>query len=327
MKAFSLFFLFSLFLISCGSVEQKPTQDEQNLALLEQNVASSDLALVEGKRLLAAQEFQKAEKKIRESKAKEAPFYLALTLQELDKKDEAKRLFEQSLKNNIQVAESYYNLAMMAHQAGNETMARSMAQKAVESDNNHAGAHFILGSLAFDKGNYDEALKQFTAVTKISKETEAGWSGVANVLALQHNWEQIWNIRKELITFPSLVIFVAQAAEKTAHQKEGITLLHGTKMNLVVALQYIVLLSQTGKSEEAFAIAQKVQKSSPGTLLLDRDNASKTLIFLNPEGEMMFVCGKSEPTPISLDEDGKFVDADKKVIGTRADVIAVCGKE
>ena len=95
-------------------------------------------------------------------------------------------------------------------------------------------------------------------------------------------------------------------------------------MNLVVALQYIVLLSQSGDATEALATAHALQKQSPGILLVDRDKTSRMLLFLNPEGKLMYVCGKSEPTPLSLNGEGQFIDAESKVIGKRAELITMC---
>ncbi|MCK5808994.1 tetratricopeptide repeat protein [bacterium] len=325
MKVPFLFFLLMFLFLSCGSVEQQPSQDEQNLALLQHNVASSDLFLVEGKRLLAVQEYQKAEAKIRQSKAKESPFYLAITLQAQEKTTEAETLFKQAINDKIFIAESWYNLAMIAHQKGDNEQALQMATKAVDTDKTHAGAHFILGSFAFDKSDFDTALTHFQIITESAPDIEAGWSGVVNVLSLQKKWQDIWNKKERLLQFPSLVIFVAQAAEKTGNQKEVIALLQKQKMNLVVALQYIVLLSQSGAAAKAIATAHALQKQSPGILLVDRDKPSRMALFLNPEGALMFICGKNSPLPISLNQEAMFVNADGKTIGKRADLIALCG--
>ncbi len=293
-------------LLSCGSVEHTPSHDEQNLALLQHNVNDSDPALNRGKKLLVEGKYAEAEQAIRSSKAIEAPFYLALALQEQHKIDEAATLFKKAILHGVKTAESYYNLAMIAHKKGDDNTAARLAEQALQIDSNHAGAHFILGSFAFDANRFNEALKHFTVITRVAPDNEAGWSGVVSVLALKKQWERIWNIRNDLINFPELRIYVAHAAEQAHHQKEAVILLKDKLTPDIVRQEYIVLLAQSDALTQAVNLALDTQKKSPGTLLVDRNKQAKMVLFLNPSGKLLLRCGTDNPIELSASNNNGF---------------------
>ena len=141
---------FCALIFGCGSVDKKENSEkEANLRLLEENVESKDAAYLEGKELLAKQEYEKALESFRKSTVKDAEFYAAYSLDALKRTDEAKKAFETCVEKGILPVESLYNLAIMSFDSGDVPLSKTYAEKALKLDPKHLATLFFYGNLFF----------------------------------------------------------------------------------------------------------------------------------------------------------------------------------
>lgn len=96
--------------------------------------------------------------------------------------EEARRSFEQAAKNNEELAQPRFNLAVLEEEAGNIARATDLYEKTLELAPNHFQAQFNLGRLYGQRGNPDRQQRLYEAALASNPEFIRGYFFLAKLL-------------------------------------------------------------------------------------------------------------------------------------------------
>ena len=324
MKKTTIIFVLITFcaLISgCGSVDKKENSEkEANLRLLEENVESKDAAYLEGKELLAKQEYEKALESFRKSTVKDAEFYAAYSLDALKRTDEAKKAFETCVEKGIQPVESLYNLAIMSFDSGDVPLSKTYAEKALKLDPKHLATLFFYGNLFFVEQKMDEALKYYKEAEKINPESIELQNAIFLVYLQSDQFENAWKMREKLDKeSPEMVFAVMQVAEITGNFLDGANFAKKELLaeNRIRNLAKI-LFTKGGDLIKALELAEEEKIEEGKYALLDRSTTPGSAYVLALDSEKnIFVSCETNPgnlIPTEVSEQGIKVEGIDTII-------------
>lgn len=315
---FFLFFTVAVFLAAgCATVSETKKQDNSNLALLEANTPESDFPkyrnmLLDGKFAEAAQYFEK-------SKEKEAPFYLALAYYNLGKAAEAEPLFQKSITAGVRLDESYYNLGLIAYENKNEDNASGFMSKALESNENHAGANFFLGGYWYKKGDFNKAESFYTKATAADPKNTDGWNALFYCYINKKDFQKAWELRDKIdASEPQTALNIILCGEKLEKYQEALNIIDKQKIVPKEAeFQRLILMSKMGNIHGAFVAAKKMIPTIDAAkefIIIDRGRSGDTqyAVFVKKDLAAYLKCGGID-TDIRLKiEEGMTELPDKK---------------
>jgi tetratricopeptide (TPR) repeat protein len=96
--------------------------------------------------------------------------------------EEARRAFEQAAKNNKELAQPRFNLAVLEEEAGNIARAIGLYEQTLELAPNHFEAQFNLGRLYGQRGNLDRQQQLYEAAIDSNPEFIRGYFFLAKLL-------------------------------------------------------------------------------------------------------------------------------------------------
>ncbi len=268
-----LLVLFSvLFGCSCESAASQKAQAERNLALLEENTADSDFT--KGRSLVLEEKFGEALPYLEKSGEPEALFFRALALQGLGRKDEAVALFALCVQNGIQVAESLYNIGLVAYESGDRESAIARMNEVLAKEPGHAGAHYFLASAAYEKNDMATAETHFRAAVKSMPQNGAAWEGLFYALVSQNKFSDAWETREHLdLAAGDNLANLLLVGEKIGKPAEALALIPAGEIPPAAKLRRVVLVAQTIGLAAAIAEAVKLPSDltvDTGYVVLDR---------------------------------------------------------
>ncbi|MBR4490697.1 tetratricopeptide repeat protein [bacterium] len=302
-----IFVLTALFTIisACGSVDKKENSESANLKLLEEE--SKDTAYLEGKELLAKQDYEKAIESFKKSTVKDAEFYAAYSLAALNRTDEAKKAFETCIDKGVQPVESLYNLALISYDSQDVPSAKNYAEKALKLDPKHVATLFFYGNLFYVGQNMEEALKYYKEAEKIDPGSSDIQNAIFFVYLQTEQFENAWKIREKLDKeSPDIVFAVMQVAEVTGNFLDGANFAKKELLaeNRIRNLAKI-LFTKGGDFIEALELAEKENIEAGKYALLDRSTTpgSAYVLALDSEKNIFVSCetnrGNLIPTEVS----------------------------
>ncbi len=322
MKKTAIIFVLTAFcaLISgCGSVDKKGNDEKDaNLKLLEEE--SKDAAYLEGKELLAKQDYEKAIESFKNSTVKDAEFYIAYSLAALNRTDEAKKAFETCIDKGVQPVESLYNLALISYDAQDVNSAKTYAEKALKLDPKHVATLFFYGNLFFVEQNMNEALKYYKEAEKIDPKSSEIQNAIFLVYLQSEQFENAWKIREKLDKdSPEIVFAVMQIAEITGNFLEGANFAKKELLseNRIRNLAKI-LFTKGGDLIKALELAEEEKIKEGKYALLDRSTTPGSAYVLALDSEKnMFVSCETNPgnlIPTEVSEQGIKVEGIDQII-------------
>ena len=312
---------FCALIFGCGSVDKKENSEkEANLRLLEENVESKDAAYLEGKELLAKQEYEKALESFRKSTVKDAEFYAAYSLDALKRTDEAKKAFETCVEKGILPVESLYNLAIMSFDSGDVPLSKTYAEKALKLDPKHLATLFFYGNLFFVEQKMDEALKYYKEAEKINPESIELQNAIFLVYLQSDQFENAWKMREKLDKeSPEMVFAVMQVAEITGNFLDGANFAKKELLaeNRIRNLAKI-LFTKGGDLIKALELAEEEKIEEGKYALLDRSTTPGSAYVLALDSEKnIFVSCETNPgnlIPTEVSEQGIKVEGIDTII-------------
>lgn len=322
MKKTAIIFVLTAFcalIFGCGSVDKKGNDEKDaNLKLLEEE--SKDAAYLEGKELLAKQDYEKAIESFRKSTVKDAEFYIAYSLAALNRTDEAKKAFETCIDKGIQPVESLYNLAIMSFDSGDVPSSKTYAEKALKLDPKHLATLFFYGNLFFVEQNVNEALKYYKEAEKIDPKSSEIQNAIFLVYLQSEQFENAWKIREKLDKeSPEIVFAVMQIAEMTGNFLEGANFAKKDLLseNRIRNLAKI-LFTKGGDLIKALELAEAETIEEGKYSLLDRSTTPGSAYVLALDSEKnLFVSCETNPgnlIPTDVSEQGIKVEGIEQTI-------------
>ena len=327
--------LFAL-ISACGSVEKKDESKENaNLKLLEENTESKDAAFNEGEEFLKKNEFEKAIESFKKSTVKDAEFYIAYSLNALNRTEEAKKAFETCIEKGVQAVESLYNLALISYDAQNLDAAKTYAEKALSLDPKHVATLFFYGNLFFVTQNMEEALKYYKEAEKIEPKSSDIQNAIFFVYLQTEQFENAWKMREKVDKdAPETVFAVMQLAEMTGNFLEGAKFVKQELLNNPQIRNLAkILFTKGGGLIEALELAEKEEIAEGKYSVLDRSVAkgSAYILALNSEKNLFVSCetNPSNLLPTEVSEQGIKVEGVENIIAFKdisAKLSEICGK-
>ena len=338
MKKTAIIFVLIAFctLISgCGSVDKKGNgEKDANLKLLEEE--SKDAAFTEGQNLLSKQDYEKAIESFKKSTVKDAEFYVAYSLNALNRTDEAKKAFETCIEKGVQPVESLYNLAMISYDAQDINSAKTYAEKALKLDPKHVATLFFYGNIFYVEQNMNEALKYYKEAEKINPKSTDIQNAIFLVYLQSGQFENAWNIREKLDKeSPEIVFAVMQIAEITGNFLDGAKFAKKELLaeNRIRNLAKI-LFTKGGDLIEAIELAEAETIEAGKYALLDRSTTQGSAYVLALDSEKnIFVSCETNPgnlIPTEVSEQGIKVEGIDQIIPFKevsAKLAEFCGKK
>ena len=313
--------VFCALIFGCGSVDKKGNDEkekEANLKLLE--AESKDAAFAEGQDLLSKQDYEKAIESFKKSTAKDAEFYIAYSLNALNRTDEAKKAFETCVEKGVQPVESLYNLALISYDAQDVNAAKTYAEKALKLNPKHVATLFFYGNIFYVEQNMNEALKYYKEAEKIDPKSSEIQNAIFLVYLQTEQFENAWKIREKLDKNASEIVFaVMQVAEITGnfldganYAKEGL-LTENRIRNLAK-----ILFTKGGDLIKALELAEAETIEAGKYSLLDRSTTQGSAYVLALDSEKnIFVSCATKPEnliPTEVSEQGIKVEGIEQII-------------
>lgn len=322
MKKTAIIFVLTAFcalVFGCGSVDKKGNDEKDaNLKLLEEE--SKDAAYLEGKELLAKQEYEKAIESFKKSTVKDAEFYIAYALDAMKRTDEAKKAFETCVEKGIQPVESLYNLALISYGEQDLNAAKTYAERALKLNPKHIATLFFYGNLFYVEQNMNEALKYYKEAEKIEPKSSEIQNAIFLVYLQSEQFENAWNIREKLDKdSPEIVFAVMQIAEITGKFLDGANF--ATKELLAesrIRNLAKILFTKGGDLIKALELAEAETIEEGKYALLDRSTTSGSAYVLALDSERnIFVSCETNPgnlIPTEVSEQGIKVEGIDQII-------------
>ena len=310
---------FCALISGCGSVDKKGNDEKDaNLKLLEEE--SKDAAFTEGKELLSKQDYEKAIESFRKSSVKDAEFYIAYSLNALNRTDEAKKAFETCVEKGVQPVESLYNLALISYDAQDINSAKTYAEKALELNPKHVATLFFYGNIFYVEQNMNEALKYYKEAEKIEPKSSEIQNAIFLVYLQSEQFENAWNIREKLDKdSPEIVFAVMQIAELTGNFLDGANFAKKELLaeNRIRNLAKI-LFTKGGDLIKALELAEAETIEEGKYALLDRSTTQGSAYVLALDSEKnIFVSCETNPgnlIPTEVSEQGIKVEGIDQII-------------
>lgn len=331
--------LTALFLLvsGCGSVDKKEKDETNaNLKLLEENTESKDAAFIEGKELLAKQDYEKAIGSFRKSTVKDAEFYIAYSLNALGRTEEAKKAFETCIDKGIQAVESLYNLAIIAYDAKDINSAKAFSEKALGINPDHVATLFFLGNIYFIEQNTEESLKFYTKAAKIDPKSTEIQNAIFFVYLQTEQFENAWKMREKVDkSLPETVFAVMQLAEMTGNFLEGAKFAKEELLNVPQIRNLAkILFTKGGDLIEAIELAEKEEIAEGKYSVLDRSTTqgSAYILALNSEKNLFVSCAAnpSDLLPADVSEQGIKIEGVEETVPFKnipAKLSEICGEK
>ncbi|MGI6393287.1 MAG: tetratricopeptide repeat protein [bacterium] len=318
-KSFFLFLVFLFLLSSCSSTQaSKNKRDEQNLRLLEQNVESADIHFSEGKAAFSKREYGSALEAFQKSSFSQALFYTALTLSELGRKEDAKDVFIKCAADGIFVAESYYNLSMIAYELGDIKLAKEFVMQSIGLMPNHTGALFFAGNLFYVENDMETALRYYEKAIVTDPNSVDLWEAVFSVYLQTEKFEKGWEIRDKIDkNNEESVLNVLKVAEITGNFKAGTDFPKKEMLKERQINQQIrILLTKAGEIEKAVELAKNSAKIKAEPYFIIDRGTEKTgsYVIVFKEDSLFLVCSdkSDEYIPVEVFKDeAKFGEREK----------------
>ncbi|HSA33160.1 MAG TPA: tetratricopeptide repeat protein [bacterium] len=306
MKLLVVFATCLLLILACGGKTTQQKQADRNLALLQESTADPDFA--KGRALVMEEKYAEALPILEKSAAPEALFYRALALQGMGKADDAAGLFAVCIQNNIQPAESLYNIGLIAYEKGDKESAAARMTDVIAKEPDHAGAHYFLAGVAYEKNDMATAETHFRAAAKSSPRNGAAWEGLFYALVSQDKFAEGWELRDKLdLTAGDDLANILLVGEKIGKAAEALALIPAGEMADAVKLQRIVLIAQIQGLAAALAEADKLPKeltAQAGFTVLDRgaEGTLEWLVSKMDDGKVMLTCTAGKEAKPALHE-------------------------
>jgi tetratricopeptide (TPR) repeat protein len=152
-----------------------------------ESFAEGFLAMTEGNGAKALERFRQASRQ--DPRLWQAKLFTANLLAGQGKKDQAKGLWQEVLRENPDAALAYVSLGMVARDEGDLDEARRLLGKALELNPDLGEAHYILGGIALYKGDFPEAERRFKTATALNPYNEEAFNDLGLALAYQGQME------------------------------------------------------------------------------------------------------------------------------------------
>ena len=127
--------------------------------------------------------------------------FLGLSYRHLGKFDEAKRYFQEGLKNNPRDASCLFNLGYIEERQGNTAGAEKYFQDALRANPDYPEALLELANLRITDKRYEEAAELLRKYVRVSRDAAGGYYKLAMV---ERNLHQMEAAQRDLTVFQSL---------------------------------------------------------------------------------------------------------------------------
>lgn len=306
MKKILVFCVVALLLTACGGKTTQQKQADRNLALLQESSADPDFA--KGRSLVMEEKYADAIPYLERSADPDAIFFRALAMQGMGKSDDAAGLFAVCIQNGTQVAESLYNLGLIAYEKDDKDSAAARMNDVLAKEPGHAGAHYFLASVAYEKNDMAAAETHFRAAAKSMPRNGAAWEGLFYALVTQNKFADGWELRENLdLTAGDNLSNILLVGEKLGKAADALALIPAGELSAAVKLQRIVLIAQTSGLAAAITESDKLPKeltAQAGFTVLDRseEGTLEWLVSKMGDGKVMLTCTASKEAKPALHE-------------------------
>ena len=157
--------------------------------------------LIMGSVLLAKKEFENALIRFRSAlsinpDSHSAIYYIALTSEYLNKKEEARKLYQGLLKKNPDLADAAWRLKELLIETGKIDRAEQYFKRVVDNSPENGYLHYILGEVCFAGGSMSKAIDCFNNAIELLPGLSSSYIKLAGIYAGQKRWKKQTDILK-----------------------------------------------------------------------------------------------------------------------------------
>ncbi len=143
-----------------------------------------------------------------------AIYYIALTSEHMDKKEDALELYKGLLKKNPDLADAAWRLKELLLETGKFDFALQYFKSAVDDSPKNGYLHYILGEVYLSNGNTSEAIGCFKNAIELLPDLSSSYIKLAGIYAKKNDWEkQEYFLKRCLKNIPAFLDGYFQLAE------------------------------------------------------------------------------------------------------------------